>query len=259
MSTSIYTLLKLLAAVKNPLPPILDRLGLPVGPYCMRLRDGTAFDIRPHRGDWYAFNEVCLWNIYSFLGERLSPGDRVMDVGANIGCFAVRAARAVGPTGKVIAIEPEIETFRQLERNISLNNLTNVVTKQVAMAKKRGTATLHLASNAVYTSLFQEIADRSTSKDVQEVATITLDDILEEYGWDRCQLLKLDCEGAEHEIIGNMTAETASKIDRIALEIHQMAGVTTDNLIDKLKSFGFSAKNQNNIYFFWRAPAQTNA
>jgi len=254
MSTSIHTLLKLLAVVKNPLPPILDRLGLPMPSYRMRLKNGVLFDMRPHQGDWYAFHEVWLANMYMSPSVQLLPGGKVIDVGANIGCFTIYAAQAVGPAGKVIAVEPAHTTFQQLERNVALNCLTNVIPLQVAVSKEAGTTTLYLSENSVFSSFYSKIAAKSKSEQVQETTTVTLEQLLEENRWDRCHFLKIDCEGAEHGIIRSLSARTAAKIDQIAMEIHNVEGFDSKDLIDRLKSFGFSATDGNigNVFFFWR-------
>ena len=60
-------------------------------------------------------------------GERLTPGDTVVDIGAHIGCFALFAADRVGPTGRVIACEPDPDTCRRLERHVRLNGLGDIV------------------------------------------------------------------------------------------------------------------------------------
>lgn len=59
---------------------------------------------------------------YLSSGQTIAPGSTVIDVGANIGCFTMVAAKLVGPTGRVFALEPEESTFRQLEKNIELNH-----------------------------------------------------------------------------------------------------------------------------------------
>jgi FkbM family methyltransferase len=51
------------------------------------------------------------------------PGDVIVDVGANIGVFTVIASKLVGSRGRVVAIEPNSESAKRLERNIALNSL----------------------------------------------------------------------------------------------------------------------------------------
>jgi FkbM family methyltransferase len=241
-----------MVAVKNPMRPLLDRMGLLRHPYRAMLRDGAVFELRPGRGDWPSVNGAYLADEYLPIGRPLSPGDKVIDIGANIGAFAIRAARAVGPTGQVIAVEPATDTFRQLERNLALNHLTNTIAKQLAVGETPGTATLHVACNAVFTSLYREVAEQVPSDRDEEVTVITLDQLLAENGWERCQFLKLDCEGAEHGIVRGLTAATAAKIEQIGMELHHVDGFDAAALIDKLKSFGFSMQIRAGLLLFWR-------
>jgi hypothetical protein len=110
----------LLRAVRNPWSPILDRAGLKRAPYQVRHKDGHLIELRPRAGDLFAFYEILLRRDYTADGQNISDGDVVIDVGANIGCFTILASRAVGPAGRVIAIEPDAANFSQLVHNIAL-------------------------------------------------------------------------------------------------------------------------------------------
>jgi FkbM family methyltransferase len=66
----------------------------------------------------------------------LRPGMTVIDVGANIGAHTVFFARAVGPTGKVYAFEPQRLLYQQLCANVALNQLDNVFAIQEALSDK---------------------------------------------------------------------------------------------------------------------------
>ena len=78
---------------------LLDRLGLQTRTYRATLRDGAVFELRPRRGDWPSVNGAYLWNEYAPVGRPLSPGDKVIDVGANIGAFTILAAACRGTGG----------------------------------------------------------------------------------------------------------------------------------------------------------------
>jgi FkbM family methyltransferase len=78
------------------------------------------------------YGEWCEFEI-DLLRNFLKPGDRVIDVGANIGTHTIAFANIVGPTGKVIAFEPQPELFGLLVTNVTLNCLTNVRAEQFAV------------------------------------------------------------------------------------------------------------------------------
>jgi tRNA A58 N-methylase Trm61 len=64
------------------------------------------------------------------------PGEIVIDVGAHIGYYTLKAARAVGTKGKVIAIEPNPENFHLLRNNVILNRFYNVMTLPIAIGAR---------------------------------------------------------------------------------------------------------------------------
>src|SRR5207249_2412898 len=82
-------------------------------------------------------------HISRWIDERLSPGDTFIDVGANIGYYSLLAARRVGPTGSVVAIEPSPKTFRALEANLAQNRLKNVRTVNAAVSDRQATVPLY--------------------------------------------------------------------------------------------------------------------
>src|SRR5687768_378891 len=57
-----------------------------------------------------------------FLRDLVGPGDTVIDVGANIGSITLALADAVGPSGRILSIEPHPRLFRSLTANIARNN-----------------------------------------------------------------------------------------------------------------------------------------
>jgi FkbM family methyltransferase len=68
---------------------------------------------------------------YYTLG-KLREGDFYVDIGANVGYFSLLASQCVGSTGKVIAVEADPETFKDLIGNLELNNIRNVEARNVA-------------------------------------------------------------------------------------------------------------------------------
>ena len=245
---------RLASLARNPLPVVLDRLGIRKAPYRLRLRNGLVLELRPGRGDQDTFREIWLARDYMSQGQRLRPGETVMDVGANIGCFTLYAAHRVGPGGRVIAIEPETETFLQLQRNIALSGLENVVARQGAVAARRGTATLYKDENSRYSTLYQGVDQRAPGRPAERIPTDTLERIMDDEGIRRCHYLKLDCEGAEHDIIAAMSPETAARIDQITMEVHQVEGADVGRLTRRLEQLGFQARLGGDIHYY-RRPA----
>src|SRR5262245_9563192 len=100
--------------------------------------DDNMFDLRPlqYRTEFHLY---CLRDQFpnrddaSFTNQLVRPGDVVVDLGANIGNFAIPTAKAVAPSGRVIAVEPSLEIFRRLLQNLQRNPGINVVTFHIAI------------------------------------------------------------------------------------------------------------------------------
>ncbi len=255
----LVKLQRLMTQVRNPLPAVLDRLGLRSTPYPMTTRDGMVMEIRPGTGDFFGFYEIVLRGDYFASGQLLAPGQTVIDVGANIGCFTVAAARRVGAGGHVYAFEPEESTFRQLQRNIEMNRLTNVTAMRMAVGGNEGEIVLHADANRLFSSIYAEVNGRATTHGTeQRVPVITLDRLMHERGIARCHYLKLDCEGAEHDIVSAMTAQTAGCIEGITMEVHKVPGQDGHTLGQRLAALGFERLGTSTLPHYARkkpAPA----
>ncbi len=240
MKEKFKKLYHLLTQVRRPLPAVLDRLGLRREPYRLALRDGTVIEFRPGTGDFSGFYEIALRGDYFSSGQVLHPGQTVIDIGANIGCFTVTAARRVGPIGRVFAIEPEESTFRQLQRNIALNGLGNVTALRTAVGASEGETVLHADSVRLFSSIYTAVDGRATTGGTaQHVPMTTLSRLMQTHGIAHCNYLKLDCEGAEHDIIRSMSHETASLVDSITMEVHKVRGQNSETLRKRLQALGY--------------------
>jgi FkbM family methyltransferase len=242
-------LVRLFVQVKNPWPLIRDRLGLQKTPYILYLRTGLRQELRPAWGDLSAFREIWIQKNYLSSGGRLAKGHTVIDVGANIGCFSLFAAQEVGPEGRVIAVEPDFETFRQLQRNVKLNSFKNVQILRTAVAGQPGVVRLYHNSISVYSSIYSSVDGRSDSDEVEEVPSVTINGIFEEQKIKCCHFLKLNCEGAEYAIVRNLTANIAERIGQISMELHKVEGCDSNDLIDRLETLGFVTHSRGPFLF----------
>ncbi len=107
------------------------------------------------------------------------------------------AAEKVGENGKVIAIEPEPCNYRQLLKNIKLNNFKNVIIRNIALSDHKGTEQLYIHFLAGKHSLFIKNGTISSI----EVQVTTLDQLIEELGLNQIDVIKIDTEGAEMSIL----------------------------------------------------------
>jgi FkbM family methyltransferase len=170
------------------------------------------------------------------VGEYRSPGLtpeagwRVVDVGANIGVFSLWAERR---GADVTAYEPEPRTFESLVANVAGRRISP---RQAALVGEAvPTVRLYLSEldSTRNTATGMEIESGETLRDFVDVPTVTLEDVV----GSGCDLLKLDCEGAEFEALLGAEDETVRRAQRIILEFHRIAG-SPELIVERLEAAG---------------------
>ena len=168
-------------------------------------------------------------------------GDSVIDCGAHIGYFTTIFARRVGPTGAVLAFEPEHRNRRLLEENIARNGYGNVTVIGSALSRESGRAMLSLATgNLGDHRLGRELPGRRSVA----VTTTTLDAQLAE-GARRPDFIKLDVQGSEPAVFDGAQAMLQACTDVSILTefwpsaIHE-AGDDPYEFLERIADSGFT-------------------
>jgi FkbM family methyltransferase len=160
--------------------------------------------------------------------------ETVVDIGANIGLFSIRVAPLAR---RVIAVEPLPDHFKLLQANLSDPRFRHVTTVPHALSGTKGPLELWVSSNPGGHSILRDVAKGANSVRVEAT---TLRDLFADHSIDRCDLLKLDCEGAEYESLAAAPEDLWPRIDRIHLEFHQgPAGWTGERLAAMLRERGY--------------------
>lgn len=176
--------------------------------------------------DIWSIKETFYDRFYERFGFPLVDGWSVVDIGAGIGEFTVFAA-ALYPSCRVVGFEPFPESFSLLQENLRLNHTTNVRVFSTAVSGKKGDLLLDFSGGEPLQiqGLQQARGEASpASQAFIPVRSVTLDEALKEAGIKTCDLLKLDCEGAEYEILFQAPDSVWQGIQRIVMEYHD--GVT---------------------------------
>ncbi len=180
--------------------------------------------------------------------ERFLPkqGDIVVDIGAHMGRYTIIGSKRVGAQGKVVAIEAHPENFEMLNRNIKLNQLTNVIPLNYAVFSKETKIKLYLPDEeSGYTMhhsimsnyVFTKYKDKTEDKFV-EVSANTLDYFLQLEGITDVNWIKIDVEGAEFEVLkGAHNVLSNSKNISLLIEVHGKD--TYEPIIESLRSYNF--------------------
>jgi FkbM family methyltransferase len=163
--------------------------------------------------------------------ERFTPkeGDVVIDIGAHIGRYTIIGAKRVGTNGKVVAIEANPSNFEMLNRNIKLNQLTNIISLNNAVYSKETKIKLYLPGEELGHTIYNTVmSDRAKNEDkFVEVSANTLDYFLQLKGITDVNWIKIDVEGAEFEVLkGATNVLSKSKDIALLIEIHNLSGGT---------------------------------
>jgi len=151
---------------------------------------------------------------YTRDGYDIGETDMVIDIGGNVGAFATLAGSRA-KRGRIVTFEPEAGNFALLESNVRRNGLVNVTCVHAAVAGTSGTLRLYDGGDSGRHSTSIE---RGAA--FQEVPAVTLSEAMDRYGIDRCDFLKVDCEGAEYEIFESLPDAHWQRIRRVAMEYH---------------------------------------
>jgi FkbM family methyltransferase len=164
----------------------------------------------------------------AFLAAELRPGSAFLDIGANLGMFSLLAARLVGPSGTVVAFEPDPSTFESLARTIALNRLAHVRAYNVALSDHGRRARLLRARDGCAHSLLPEAPGRGGRYCGDATVEVsTLDDVATRCDLGAISVVKIDVEGEEPRTVAGMlrTLERAS-FPPVWCEVRGPAGST---------------------------------
>jgi FkbM family methyltransferase len=215
-------------------------------PIRVELRDGCQFLVRSLMDLWIV-KETCLDRIYEESPLLLGKDSVMVDIGAGLGDFTVHIA-CTYPGCRVYAYEPFAESFRLLEQNLALNDMTGGVQAfPLAIGARSGPMRLQTATGVAVRHSTAASGEASGSPATIRVDGLSLDDAFRRLGFSRCGLLKVDCEGGEYDIFFHASPGTLKKIGRIAMEYHDgMTEHSHGELVAFLTRHGFSVRTRPN-------------
>lgn len=177
-------------------------------------RDGSSATLQLHQARFSGIDTIgrqLLTGSYEPTTARVleclvTPGSTVLDVGANIGYFTVLSALLAGPTGRVIAFEPEPRNHAVLAANITTNDLKQVTLLRSACADRIGQH--ELAINASETG-WHRLATPGTSTRGKRV-TVEVTTVDATVGESPVDVIKIDVEGHEGAVVAGMLQTLSS-------------------------------------------------
>jgi FkbM family methyltransferase len=148
------------------------------------------------------------------LISTVAQGGTVVDIGAHIGLFSIFASRTLHAR-RIISVEPDPANFKLLSKSISANHVENATLVMAAVADESGERRIY--TNPSNTGGHSFYARGAPSR---LVGAISLTELFKSSGVSECSLLKMDCEGAEMEILESAPDELLRIVSAISLEYH---------------------------------------
>ncbi len=200
----------------------------PIGRFACRART-TDFDIvNPN-------HEAELVRRIARRLARAPNGDSVfVDVGAHVGKYTILAARLLGSSGRVVAIEPDPSNFAALKSNVVLNGLDNVQAFNVGCWSSDGEKILHRQLGNLGGHSFVD----STEGEAISVPVRTLDGLLAEAGAKHVDAMKLDVQRAESEVLLGASS-TLQANRRVTVFFEESGDPQAASSIRMLRALGF--------------------
>lgn len=203
----------------------------------IQLRNGPEIEFLPGDAALWQIGEIYWRGVYDrhFTSASIEAGSWIVDLGANIGAFAVHAARRWGAGEHLLAVEPNPACAAVLRRNLRRNGLEAARVLEAAVSARPGPARLFQDARATDARLMPGAEDGAAGL---RVPCLRLEQVLAEIP--RVGLLKLDIEGEEY---GLLWAENTvwEKVERLALEYHERAPEARPAaaLLNRLRELGF--------------------
>jgi FkbM family methyltransferase len=133
-----------------------------------------------------------------FLRSHTPVGGVFVDVGANVGTYAMVLAHHVGPAGKVIAIEPHPVTFARLAFNRAASGAGQAILVAAAAGASDGELLIETDGENLGAS---HVVTGTASANAVKVPSLRLQRILEQAGLATTDTLKIDVEGFEDRVL----------------------------------------------------------
>lgn len=220
--------------------------GLHRRPVPLRLKDGKVLEMRDFWGI-FIFDEIFLQHDYEPEELKGLRPRTIMDVGANIGLFTLRA-KQLWPDARIAAFEPEPDNFGHLKRHVDINRLADVLPFNEALSEDCTSVDLYLSPRNIGGHSLYVRTDRSVSVKARTIASA-----LASLGGS-CDLLKIDCEGCERAIVAGLTPALARQIGAIIIE-PSLERKDAGAMIDRLKDLGFATVRRSNMVIARRPAA----
>jgi FkbM family methyltransferase len=182
-------------------------------------------------------NDIFLREIPEY---RPAANQTVIDVGAHIGTFTCLLSSKY-PQMHIYAIEPCKETFEILRHNVLTNGLRNVTLCPFALSDVSGSGILY---HDIRSGNWGHTIVTALSNERENVITTSFTNLIKDYGIETCDLLRMNCEGAEFRILINTPVEILRKVRVMLVLYHSYleSSYSLEQLIKHISIAGFTIR-----------------
>jgi FkbM family methyltransferase len=171
----------------------------------------------------------------------LPQGGVAIDIGANLGEWTLPLARRVGPSGRVLAVEPAPRAAMALGKSLAANALVQAELVECALGDHKGAAELAvpLVTSSRSDTGTARIGRAFPGHEIATVKLRRLDSLIAERGLDRVDLIKIDVEGHERLALDGAAATLAQFRPALVLETGHEADDDREAIHDRLAGLGY--------------------
>lgn len=206
----------------------------------LTLREGGVFSVSDFMS-LYIYTEIFVDKSYDYPDLGIND-PLIIDIGANTGLFTLRM-KELYPNATLLCYEPFPSNFEQLSQNIRLSELENIQLINKGVGGSSRLEKLYINKNNLGGHSLFELEARSN--EFVKINIQGIGELIKSLSQKRINLIKMDCEGAEYEIIKSLDAGLASEIEIILFESTESV-YDLSELLDHLRSIGFSIEFKEN-------------
>ena len=188
--------------------------------------------------DIFAFGEYCKYFPFNETAK-------IIDIGAQNGYFSLWAFINTNRKSRIFAYEPIPDNYGIALNNIKNNNISDIKLYIKGVSGRRGKLILYF--NEKHTgghSVYKERVMKSGVEKISEISMecVTLEDVFHENEIENCDFCKIDCEGAEFDILLNAAADILQKVKVFSIEFHEFGGHKVEELLNLFKKNNFQVE-----------------
>ena len=180
----------------------------------------------------------------SLIIKKLTKGMNCIDIGSNIGYYAILESSKIGDNGLVWSIEPSPQNFETLSKNVILNQRKNIKCYNIAIGDENGKIDFLISEKSNWSKIKNKIDHIENGDKIIQVDIMTLDSFSEKNEIKKVDLLRMDVEGYERNIIeGSMNFLEKFK-PILMIEVHKMimGNNRTNQFLEKLQKMNYECE-----------------